>query len=50
VTIITGKSERGFFERHGISALLKISGERGDLASDEHTNFAAELISSSKAS
>jgi len=25
-----------------------ITGERGDLASDEHTNFAAELISSSK--
>ena len=25
-------------------------GDRGDLASDEHTNFAAELISSSKAS
>jgi hypothetical protein len=50
VTIITGKSEQGFFDRYGISALLKISGERGDLASDEHTNFAAELISSSKAS
>lgn len=47
LTIITGEWEN-ILGKIVWNLLENIAGERGDLASDEHTSYAARFISSSK--